>query len=135
MTRGTRPAKAKAKAKLPAARNSGKSGTAQRRQLEELLAEAHAQQAATSEVLHVIASSPNDIQPVFDVIAERAMRLCGALHGGVCTFDGQLVHSVAHVDVSPEFSDALRRAFPRPPSRGTATARAILTRSTVHIAD
>ena len=42
------------------------------------LKESLEQQTATSEILGVIASSPTDIQPVLDVVAENAVRVCNA---------------------------------------------------------
>src|SRR5262245_66336054 len=42
------------------------------------LTEAREQQTATSEVLRLISSSAADIQPVFEIIGERAEKLCDA---------------------------------------------------------
>src|SRR5262249_7731634 len=97
--------------------------------------EALEQQTATAELLRVIASSPTDLQPVFDAIAEGAMHLCGASSGAVTRFDGELIHVAALANVSPEVAPAVRSAFPMPPSRRSAAARAVLTGGLVHISD
>ena len=99
------------------------------------LAESLEQQTATAEVLRVISSSPTDLQPVFDAISERAMRLCGASVSSVLRFDGELVYIVALANVSPDGAAALRSGFPMPPSSRSASARAILMRDIVHLPD
>ena len=93
------------------------------------------QQTAAAEVLRVISQSPNDVQPVFDAIAERAKHLCGAMVSGVSRFDGQLVHLVAYNGVSPEIDATVRAAFPMPPTQASITARAVLERAPVFVED
>ncbi|MFI4929451.1 MAG: GAF domain-containing protein [Burkholderiales bacterium] len=97
--------------------------------------EALEQQTATAEVLQVISSSPTDVQPVFDAIAERAKVLCNARIGAVSRFDGTLVHLVAFHGASPEAEQAVRSRYPLPPSGSTANARAIRDRAPTQIVD
>ena len=99
------------------------------------LAEALEQQTATAEILRVISSSPTDVQPVFDAIAEAAMRLCRAHSSLVTTFDGELLHLVAQADISPEGREAVRDVYPRRPNRGFASGRSVVTRAIVQIPD
>jgi GAF domain-containing protein len=99
------------------------------------LSEALEQQTATAEILRVISRSPTSVQPVFDIIVERALQLCDASSSAVTTFDGTLVHIGAFGNVTAEGAAALQSAFPMPPSRKSATSRAILTREIVHIPD
>src|SRR5262249_14281850 len=99
------------------------------------LTESLEQQTATAEGLSVISRSLTDVQPVFDMIAESALRLCEAQFCFVYRFDGQLLHFVAHHGLTPDVLEMNRRAFPAPPSRRTAAARAVLERSVVQIPD
>ena len=99
------------------------------------LTEALEQQTATSEILRVISQSQTDVQPVFEAIAAAALKLCDATSGGVYTFDGELIHVGALAVVNPEGADALRKLFPRPPSRDITATRAILTRDVATVPD
>src|SRR6187431_1395212 len=55
------------------------------------LKESLEQQTATSEILGVIASSPTDIQPVLDAIAQSAARVAGAKKGHIYQYDGEVL--------------------------------------------
>jgi signal transduction histidine kinase/putative methionine-R-sulfoxide reductase with GAF domain len=110
------------RARAPAARKrQDDAGLAQR------LAQALEQEAATSRILHAMARSPADVQPVADAIANAALDLCRASSAVVFTFDGELLHIAALASVHPSGAEALRSVFPRPPSRDTAATRAALT--------
>jgi signal transduction histidine kinase len=90
--------------------------------------EALEQQTATGEILRVISSSPTDVQPVFDVIVERAVHLCGARFGRVYRYDGDMIHMVAGYGLGAVGLSALQRVFPRPASADTIVGGVILTR-------
>src|SRR5262249_24514746 len=89
------------------------------------------QQTATSEILGVIASSPTDIQPVLDVVAETAARLCDASDAAIWRSDGDKFWLVASHGSIP----ILRPEEPRPMIRSNYVGRALVDRETVHIHD
>jgi GAF domain-containing protein len=100
------------------------------------LVEALERQAATSEVLEIISSSPTNMQMVFDAIAVNALNLCGATFSIVVRFDGELIELASMHNLSDlEGIDALRQVFPRRPSKGGATDRAIMSRTIAYIPD
>jgi signal transduction histidine kinase/CheY-like chemotaxis protein len=92
-------------------------------------------QTATAEILKVIASSPSDVQPVFDAIADRARLLCGAQVGSATRFDGEWLHMVSYRGASPEAEAAMRAAFPVKPGHGSVNARAIVTAAPAQVPD
>jgi len=76
------------------------------------LKEAREQQAATADILKVIASSPSDVQPVFDAIAYSANRLIGGFVSAVHRVIDDVIHVVAFTPTNPESDAALKAAFP-----------------------
>src|SRR5262249_6858162 len=65
------------------------------------LKESLEQQTATSEILGVIASSPTDIQPVLDAIAQNAARVCGSDDATIRLLEGDETILAAHYGTIP----------------------------------
>jgi hypothetical protein len=70
-------------------------------ELTSALSEAREQQAATAEILRVIASSPADVQPVFAAVLKSAARLCDAFDAGMFQVDGDGLRLVAQEGLIP----------------------------------
>ena len=93
------------------------------------LKESLEEQTATSEILGVIASSPTDIQPVLETVAQSAAKLCEASDAVIYRVDGDVLQRVAICGSIPIRSTPLRL------TRGTTTGRAVIDRRTTHIHD
>ena len=104
-------------------------------QLQGELAQARAQQRATSDILKAIASSPSDLRPVFDMIARSATELCEGTNSGVFQLRDGLVHLAGHYNLTPEQLAFAPKVFPAPPHRGIMAGRAILSRAVAHVPD
>jgi GAF domain-containing protein len=99
------------------------------------LSESLEQQTATSDVLRVISSSPTNVQPVFDSIAESSVRLCDGQFSFVLRFDGTVMDFASCCGLSAEGLDAFHSILPMPASEDTAAGRAIVRRAVVEIPD
>src|SRR5882757_907833 len=99
------------------------------------LKEAREQQAATAEILKVIASSPDDVQPVLEAVAERAMSLLDAWSVLVTRFDGELLHFGAARGALPDTEQFLRNYYPMRPEAAVFAGRCILERTAINISD
>ena len=99
--------------------------------------EALERERATAEVLHVISSSPGDLDPVFKVMLENSTRICEARFGVLSLKEGEAYRVVAMHNAPPAFVELRRRepTFRPSGSMGSLMARAIETKRATQIAD
>src|SRR5262249_2788520 len=87
-------------------------------------------QTATSDILRVIASSPTDLQPVMDAVAESAARLCDSEDVSIVETEGEVFRVVAFRGASQ-----LRDFGGTPVNRDSVAGRAILDGQLIHVHD
>ena len=96
------------------------------------LNEALEQQAATSEVLHVISSAPGKLEPVFKAILTRATRICQAKFGNLWLREGDNVRIAATHGAPSAYREYLKAESVVVPAPG---ARVVSNREVVQIDD
>ena len=142
---GGKPAKARPHSALKArGRNAPKSVSNRRSaadnseseiaQLKRELHDALEQQTATSEVLQVISSSPGDLEPVFQAMLEKAVRICGARFGNLFLCEDGAFRVVAMHNAPPAYAEA-RMLAPIHPGPATALGRLARTKQAAQIDD
>jgi GAF domain-containing protein len=101
------------------------------------LTESLDRQTATAEILRAISQAPADVQPVFEAIADSAMRLFGAWSASVFRYEDELIRIAAARGGLPGSSEAFmeQRQAPRFPMEDDLAGRAVLTRARQHIVD
>jgi signal transduction histidine kinase len=92
-------------------------------------------QTATSDVLKVISSSPDSLQPVLDGIVDTSRQLCDAEASTVFLLSEGKFRLAAASGAMPEYLESLRNNPIAPEQPGSATARAARERRTIHIPD
>jgi signal transduction histidine kinase len=94
--------------------------------------EALEQQTAVAEILRVISSSPTDVQPVLDAIAESAARLCDAAAASMYLTDGTVLRHLASKGPSPDPVSSVEMLAI---NRDSISGRALLERRTIEVDD
>ena len=98
------------------------------------LTESLEQQTATSEVLHVISSSPGDLERVFAAMLENSVRICGAKFGILMLAEGDAFRLGAVHNAPQAFAEFMQRGTVRPSPQITF-GRAVATKQVAQTAD
>src|SRR5262245_18996278 len=104
-------------------------------QAERQLSEAWERQAATSEVLRVIAGSSGELASVFESLLASAKHRCGADFGIILLREGEGFRTVALHGATAEYTEARWRAPFIRPAADTGLGRVLKTKQVVQIAD
>ena len=114
--------------------NEGIHGERTASELQDRVSELIEQQTAISEVLLAIASSPHDLQPIFDAILDSATRLCRADLGILRVSEESGLRLVA-VRGDPLLVSQVWSSFPVLAEKGSLLSRLAASRLPTHIPD
>src|SRR5262245_32648863 len=126
--------KSKASAQGPSKRAAKAGARQENARLKRELSEALERQKATSEILAAINSSASELQPILDMIARTASRLCEAEYALIYKVQGGKYHVAASNNTAADF---VKYAVSHPlmPGRGSLVGRTVIERRTVHLPD
>jgi len=93
------------------------------------LDEAREQQAAISDILRVISSSPGDVEPVFELVAAHAARICQAPFAGIVVVEDGMMRVAANFGGVGMLAEAVVL------DRTTVMGRSICDQQPVHVGD
>src|SRR5215813_3766322 len=99
------------------------------------LRESLEQQTATSEVLKVISSSPNDLEPVFQAILGNATRICEAKFGVLFRYENDAFRAAATLNAPHAFIEFHKQRGSFQPPAGTPLDRLLKAEGPIYTAD
>lgn len=117
--------------KPPRAAKATRRRTPSATELQKQLTEALEQQAATSEVLKIISSSPGELEPVFDAMLNNVTRLCEAKFASLYLFDEFGSHMAASINLPKAYDDWRRSAS----GQGPHMRQLLQSKETIHTVD
>jgi GAF domain-containing protein len=97
------------------------------------LRESLEEQTATAEVLQVISGSPADLQPLFEAMLEKAVRICDAAFGYIYRWDGSALHLATSHKTPAAYVEYRRRSPTRPEEMPQAMREMVETRLPVQV--
>ena len=135
-TRSRRKVRRPTTAKIARPRKSSGVDTAKRiALLEHRLNEALEQQAASSEVLKVISSSPGELEPIFQAILANATGICEAKFGVLFRYENGAFHAAAMLNAPQALVEFHRQRGSFQPPAGTPLDRLLKAGGTIYTAD
>jgi len=132
-TKAKRPGAPKVRGRRnPSSINANTKNALLERERDELLE----QQKATAEVLRVISSSPGELEPVFEILLQKAVKICDGKFGTLVLSEGDYnFRVVATHNAPPAFADLRLREPVIRRGPGTAMGRVFETKQVVQITD